>query len=216
MAVRVILKALTAWTGCPGAARIVEGCNHKEVIVSRVQFCLTLFAVGLSAMFLCPGLTSSAQPVWEPAEGRSIVFNQNSNPHPRRSAYPATSSTLSRWRGPRISRAVVTGPVGGESSRGARMSLVSLTNISSTLQTCEDGPDIVPANTSVNPSNGFGLLSQQCSTSLYKYGANDYCSVGDNNAIAKVFCSTSTNGNGPAAPLLGLTARRTWETNPVQ
>jgi hypothetical protein len=203
VAVRVILEELTAWTGFPGAGADRSRLHQKEVIVSRMQFCLTLFAAGLSVVFLCPGLTSSAQPVWEPAEEQSVVFNQSSGPPARRSAYSTTGLTLSRWRGPRISRAVVTGPAAGASSRGARMSLVSLTSTSSTVQTCEDGPDIVPANTSVNATNGSGPLAQQCSTALYNYGIDDYCSVGINNGIVKQFCSTSTNGNGPAGSPFG-------------
>ena len=76
------------------------------------------------------------------------------------------------------------------------MSLVSLTNISSTLETCESPDFAVPANTSVNASNGAGPLAQQCSAALYRYAAGDYCSVGNNNNVAKVFCSTSAAPTG--------------------
>ncbi len=163
--------------------------------MNRIQFSVSLLAAGFCLAFLSASSTCSTEPSWNPAEVRSVVSTQNTNPPVRRSVFPATSSTLSRWREPRISRAVGTNRPGTVEPRGARISLVSFTATSSTLQSCDDGPDIYypPSWTSVNPSNGTGPMAQQCSTSYYIYGINDYCSVGSSGSGKPVWCSTNTN-----------------------
>ena len=153
------------WSGLPGICESIDGLDwrpgpekhccrshEKEIIVSRANLWLGLLTAGLCLAFLCPGLTSSAQPVWEQAEERSGVLNKKASPPAGRIVSPATSPTLSRWRGPRISRAVVRNSAGRSAPGGARTSLVSLTSTSSVLDTCGGDPDIEPMVISVTPA----------------------------------------------------------------
>ena len=172
--------------------------------MSRAQFCLGLFTAGLCLAFLCPGLTSPAQPVWEQAEERSGVLNQKASPPAGRIVSPATSQTLSRWRG-RGFRGQLSGiPPRRSAPGGARTSLVSLTSTSSVLDTCGGDPDIEPMVISVTPAGINGPNPQLCSTAANTpYSANSNCSVGTiatqkassaRPAGQQAYCSTNVGG----------------------
>ncbi len=186
--------------------------------MNRIQFCLSLLAAGFCLAFLSASSTCSTEPSWNPAEVRSVVSTQSTNPPVRRSVYPATSSTLSRWQGPRISRAVGTNRSGTTEPRGARISLVSLTPTSSTLQSCEDGPDIYypPSWTSVNSSNGSGRSLNNVQH-LYIYtGSTTIVRLETTVLAPRSFARRAQTGTARSAHHTGLTARRTSETKEVR
>ena len=192
MAVWLILKAFPARIRCPRPETPRCGSHPKEMIVNRANFCLILFSAGLCLALLCPGLASHARPAWDPAEERSGALNKKAVQIAGRTIHPATSQTLSRWKGPRIARAVVRSSAARSTPGGARTNLVSLTSTSSVLDACSGDPDIEAQVISVTPAGMNGANYRACSTTIKApYSANSNCSVGTNPGLKDQFCSTS-------------------------
>jgi hypothetical protein len=109
--------------------------------MNRIQFGLILFTVGFCLAFLASSLTSAPEPAWDPQESKSALFTQQTDPPARGDVYRDTNSTVSKWRRSRSSRSVGKAPYYTGGPRGARLDLVSFTNTSSTLTTCDIEPD---------------------------------------------------------------------------
>lgn len=133
---------------------------------------------------------------WDRREAASEVLDQKASLYGRRPASTGISETVSRWGRPKLVRAVARLGDAPLQPSGARISLVSFSNVSSTLSSCDGGPDIVPAYISVN---AIPTLNSQCSSK--GAGAGLTCSVDTiqnsscsaNGPPNSSYCSTGTN-----------------------
>ncbi len=111
--------------------------------MNRLQFGLALFAAGFSIAFLGSSVTTERQPTWDPQEAQSAVLGQQSDLPPVRSLHLNTAATASKWQRTTVFRRPMEGPEDRvRTGMAAKVSLVSYTNLSSTLSTC-DG--VIPA-----------------------------------------------------------------------
>jgi hypothetical protein len=136
---------------------------------------------------------------WDSREAASGFLDQKASPHDRRAARAGTSDTASRWGRPRLVRAVARVGDGPLEPTGARISLVSYGNVTSTLSACDDGPLVVPFisvtvyYTLNSPCSSIaGGAKQTCSV---KSASGASCSA--TGATNSKYCSTGTNGGGP-------------------
>lgn len=141
--------------------------------------CLTLFA---------PGLCWQREPGWDARESSSTLFAQETRADGR-AAFMSTSRTVAEWERPRSLRAVGIRATDSKSRTGARLSLVSYRTVSSTLTTCDPGPDIAPLD-SVTTSGGTTGTCSATKTPAYLY--TDSCSVQTATTMPKPTCSTNT------------------------
>ncbi len=154
-----------------------------------------------------------------------------------------TRSTVSMWQRPTVSRAVGKNPLATGQPSGARLSLVSFTNVPSVLDASEFLQDIIVVKSvATGGYNNFcstsaGPASNQCSVnqsssagacSVDGYMGTSFCSAGppgspngswpilcsaNNNANAS---SCSTNGSGTSSVNLECSVMGASSTNQVQ
>lgn len=197
----------------PGVNADLLNSHHEEITMNRIQYALTSFVAGLCVSVLGFSPTLGQEPVWNPIEAKSRLFNQQASPPAGKDAYPDTSRTVSKWQPPRISRALGNARPGQGEARGVRLTLVSFTN-TSTLAACDaQQPPIVPVFTSV--LGDTTMKYQTCSTNKVASPADSTCSVNTSantqerymcSTIAQpdiAYCSTGPNGtsdgsNGPS------------------
>jgi len=161
----------------------------------RIHVFTSFLATGVCAALLAPGWTSGTETGWDSRESKSELFDQQTNPFAKRATHASTRPTLSNWERPRITRAVVKTPSATGEPRGARLSLVSFRNTSSTLTPCDDGPDNQqpPVWFSITTPNGQNTA---CSTAASNYASADNCSVNAAPSSFQPSCSTMAASGG--------------------
>ena len=165
----------------------------------RVQVFSSFLAAGVCFALLAPGSRSQSEPTWDFRESKSDLFDQHTKPSASRAVYASTARTQSKWQGTRIYRAAGKSRSVSGQPMGAVLSLVSFNRISSTLTTCQNGPDNNQPPVFVSVKMG-GADTLSCSTSAGQEAP--YCSVEDSSAqgscstlgAGQTYCSTGPSG----------------------
>jgi len=172
----------------------------RERTMIRTHVFATFVAGGVCFALLGQWNLVDDQPGWDPREARSEMLDQKASLHVRRATHTDTSATVSRWEPPKFVRAVTRVADAHLRPNGARISLTSFRSLSSTLYTCDDGPDVTPPFVSVNTnppvtystcSSKAGGAATECSV---KQIAGGSCSA--QGGANSQYCSTGTNGGG--------------------
>jgi hypothetical protein len=166
--------------------------------VNRMHFFALTLATGFCFALLAPGLSRQSELGWDSRESKSDIFDKRTSPATMRPAFLNIFPTLSEWERPRVSHAAWTRRTAQTQPNGARLSLTSLTLISSTLQTCQGGPDIVADVTSV--LGDATINSKSCSSNAVNTPAGGSCSVNTtSNTMDRYQCSTDLPNGQEAA-----------------